>query len=191
MSPQCQLPKTRQQWTTGVTGWDSKHIYTACLVFLPALWVFRLQSNNPAVIWCQTSVTATEQTTHQIFGTRSDSPRSSLLFSDSRYHSSTPFFSGCIQNIRCSGRCSSSGSPSPCSPPQPAGQSLRRKVSEMQKRQNQEALSSIHALPWRKSFWKTTCSNTRCWSVAHFGWRLNEQRSKDKSCIYFLYKIPE
>lgn len=93
-----------------------------------------------------------KRATHQIFGTHADSPHSSLWFSDSMYHSSTPFFFWCTQNIRCSGRCSSLGSPSPCSPLQPAVQSPHRKTLNIHRRQTQDALSSIHALPWRKLF---------------------------------------
>lgn len=91
-----------------------------------------------------------KRATHQIFGTHAGSPRSSLRFSDSRCHSSTPFFSWCTQNTRCSGRCSSSGSPSPCSPPQPAEKVPHRRRLNIHKRRTRGAPSSIRALPWRK-----------------------------------------
>lgn len=107
---------------------------------------------NWNLIWPQISFTRTQQATHQIFGTHADNPRSSLRFSDSRYHSSTQFFSWCTQNIRYFGPCSSLDSPSPCIPLQPVEQSPRRKTQNIQKRQTQGALSSIHALPWRKLF---------------------------------------
>ena len=92
-----------------------------------------------------------EQATHQIFGTPAGSPRSSLRSSDSRYHSSTQFSSCCTRSSRYSGRCSSSGSPSPRSPPQPVGRAPRRKTPNIHKRRSQDAPSSIHALPWRKT----------------------------------------
>lgn len=129
--------------------------------FFLALWAFKLQIDKTAVIWYQMSASSTEQTTHQIFGKRSDSPRNSLLFSDSRYRSNTLFSSWSTQNIRCSGRCSSLGSLAPCSLLQPVGQILRRKMPKIPKRQSQDALSSIHTLPWRKSFWDHLL-HTRC-----------------------------
>lgn len=115
---------------------------------LPAIAGINWTTLNKSVIWLETNMKSAylsikllafgaqrllnfsdqniKMTTHQIFGTHSDSRCSSLLFSDSRYHSSTGFCSSCIQNIGCSGRCSSLGSPSPCSPPQPVEQFGRR-----------------------------------------------------------------
>lgn len=144
MSPQCQpsLAQNEKGCTTGVTGQDSTGLGS-----LNRSWKKSIE-----VIRCQLSLTKTEQATHQIFGTHADNPHSSLQFSDSKYHSSTLFFSWCTQNIRYFGRCSSLGSPSPCSPLQPVEQSPRRKTLNIQKRQTQDPLSSIHALPWRKLF---------------------------------------
>lgn len=89
-----------------------------------------------------------EVETHQISGTLAGNPRSSLWFSDSRYRSSTQFFSWCIQNTRYFSRCSSLGCPALCSQRQPLEPSARTK--NIQKVGRRGALSSIHALPWPK-----------------------------------------
>lgn len=138
------------------------------------------------------SLTAIEEATHQIFGTRVDNPRSSLRFSDSRYHSSTLFSSGCTQNIRYSGRCSSLGSPSPCSPLRPLELFPRRKTPNIHKRRSRDALSSIHAPPWRKLLWIHLLhaqTETHARAGVCFGGYFKKWNTLLRHRSYFLYNI--
>lgn len=162
------LDNNEQQASQDRTQLESTRILDSSLyLFVKAKSINNLQS------WFPILVTRIEQTTHQKFGTHADSPRSSLWFSDSRYHNSTPFCSWCTQNIRCSVRCSSLGSPSPDSPPQPLEQFPRRKTLNIHKRQTQDALSAIHALPWRKLFLRLLGPHTPAGECLFpFGWCL-------------------
>lgn len=119
-------------------------IHEICILKHLYISIFVHQTLSPFELMYNFSI---KRATHQIFGTHAGSPRSSLRFSDSRCHSSTPFFSWCTQNTRCSGRCSSSGSPSPCSPPQPAEKVPHRRRLNIHKRRTRGAPSSIRALP--------------------------------------------
>lgn len=159
-------------------SWSPHKIRTVILLIYPKFWAFNPLKASTSSGWYQTEGTRREQATHQIFGTHADSPRSSLRFSGSRYHSSTPFFSWCTQSTRCSGRCSSWDSPSPCSPPQPVGQFPRRKTPNIHKRQTRDALSSIHAPPSRKPSWlhllhaHAHCAGGCFTSVGAWNWML-------------------